>query len=116
MKEGVVDVDNLNYESGLPPTDTPSRATPTAYADSKLMNALFALRLRALLTLGGAPPEGVPPGGVSTEGVGTQVFCVSPGWCRTRLHQNSSRTWYQNLALLFVAPLFTKSASKVSRM
>ena len=42
-KDGVVDLDNLNYESGI--RSTRSR-TSVGYADSKLMLALFALKLK----------------------------------------------------------------------
>ena len=69
LKEGVVDPDNLNYESGVRGTDPAGGDTPAGYADSKLMNALFAMRLADKMR---------------EEGRDVAVKCVSPGWCKTK--------------------------------
>ena len=97
LREGLVDVANLNYDSGVRTSATTT--TPVGYADSKLMNALFALQLSLLL-----------------RDSGVRVFCVSPGWCKTRLHQNSHVPWYLYPALCFAATFFMTSATKVPLM
>ena len=98
LKEGEVHLDNLNGELGLraPPPDGSSSRTPTGYADSKLMNALFAAELRRRL-----------------GGSGAAVACVSPGWCRTRLHQHGTVGCLEWPMLLLMAAVFMKSASKL---
>ena len=47
LKEGEIHVDNLNYETGIRHSDS---RTPIGYADSKLMNGLFALELSKRLS------------------------------------------------------------------
>ena len=46
MREGVVDADNLNGELGVRAGNGGGTTTPTGYADSKLMNAVFAAQLK----------------------------------------------------------------------
>ena len=99
LREGVVNLDNLNYEAGIPPAHSTRSNTPVGYADSKLMNALFAARLSAKL---------------KEENSSTRVFCVSPGWCRTSLHRHTSLAWYQYPALIVLGAVFMKPASKVN--
>merc|ERR1712215_601575 len=70
-----------------------SSRTPPAYADSKLMNALFARELQV-------------------KEPGLSVFCVSPGWCRTGLGGSSSPSWYPYPALLVALAMFSRSAQQ----
>ncbi len=99
LKEGEVHLSNLNCDLGIRAASDPNSATPVGYADSKLMNALFALELRRRMQLVGG---------------GVDVYCVSPGWCRTKLHQNSaSISCLKWPLLLLAAAVFMKSASKV---
>ena len=97
LKEGHLQLHNLNYEQGVRIPPRPTR-TPVGYADSKLMNALFAVTLKERLR------------DLSRK---VSVTCVSPGWCRTRLHRNSTLPWYQYPAALLMACLFMKSSDKV---
>ena len=42
------------------------------------------------------------------------VYCVSPGWCKTNLHRNTTMPWYTYILAIPIAALFMKSAKKVS--
>eukprot|EP00092_Neocalanus_flemingeri_P003586 GFUD01003846.1.p1 GENE.GFUD01003846.1~~GFUD01003846.1.p1 ORF type:complete len:311 (-),score=97.07 GFUD01003846.1:39-971(-) len=89
LKEGRIDIEGL----GNPCSRTSNSKTPPAYADSKLMNAMFARELQA-------------------REPGLCVFCVSPGWCRTSLGRSSIIPWYVYPALLLVLAMFSRSAKQ----
>ena len=42
------------------------------------------------------------------------VYCVSPGWCKTNLHRNTTMPWYTYILAIPIAAVFMKSAKKVS--
>ena len=81
LKEGLVDTDQL----GCPGGGDRTARTPPAYADSKLMLALFSRELQR------REPR-------------LAVFTVSPGWCRTSLGRSAqiSCLTYPALALLLL--------------
>jgi len=67
--------------------------TPQAYADSKLMLAMFARELQR-------------------REVGLSVFCVSPGWCRTDLGRSAKISCYSYPALVLLMILFGKTVKE----
>ena len=77
-----------------PPQQMETSNDKQNYSESKLMNALFARHLAKIY------PE-------------IKVYTVSPGWCRTKLHRNTSISWYQYLGLLIVGSFFMKSPKEV---
>jgi len=63
------------------------------YCQSKLMNALYARQLAKRFP-------------------SLQIFCVSPGWCKTQLHRNTDIPWYGYIGIVVVGLFFMKSAKQ----
>ena len=90
LKEGQVELDRL----GAPPGESGvGGRTPRAYADSKLMLAMFARELQR-------------------REAGLSVFCVSPGWCRTGLGRSANIPCYSYPALAILLLIFGKSVKQ----
>ena len=90
LKDGQVETDRL----GAPDDGRPGGGrTPQAYADSKLMLAMFARELQR-------------------REDGLAVFCVSPGWCRTSLGRSANIPCYSYPALAILMLIFGKTVKE----
>ena len=100
MNAGKLDLDNFDLASGrqLSPEEQQKRSfVPAGYADSKLMNALFAKELGRRLG-----PSNV------------HVSCICPGWCYTELPRHVDFPWHRKLLMLPVTALMLRSSERGS--